>query len=218
MKVEIAKNAGFCFGVKRATDRLEKAIADGSGERIYTLGTLIHNDVYNRQLAEQGVAVTSIDEIPALAQTATESSPVRIFVRAHGIEREDEAILISLCKQNPYFSYEDCTCPYVKKIHKIAAEHSSDDHYFVLFGNPKHPEVVGILSYFDGEKFVFESADELKMAIDQGIFANCTKKSPVLAAQTTQNLGEWKKSQKIFKKLCTNRKRWSGNGSRYPQK
>ena len=204
MNVEIAKNAGFCFGVKRATDRLENALSEQSGERIYTLGNLIHNDVYNRQLAEQGVRVTSIAEIPLLAQSATKDSPVRVFVRAHGIPREDEALLASLAEENPYFKYEDCTCPYVKKIHKIAAEHSASDRYFVLFGNPNHPEVIGILSYFDGEKFVFETADALQNAIEQEIFANCTKKTPILAAQTTQNLGEWQKSQKIFKKLCTN--------------
>ena len=204
MNVEIAKNAGFCFGVKRATDRLENALSEQSGERIYTLGNLIHNDVYNRQLAEQGVRVTSIAEIPLLAQSATKDSPVRVFVRAHGIPREDEALLASLAEENPYFKYEDCTCPYVKKIHKIAAEHSASDRYFVLFGNPNHPEVIGILSYFDGEKFVFETADALQNAIEQEIFANCTKKTPLLAAQTTQNLGEWQKSQKIFKKLCTN--------------
>ena len=123
MSVEIAKNAGFCFGVKRATDRLERALSEQSGERIYTLGNLIHNDVYNRQLAEHGVLVTSIADVPALAQSATKNSPVRAFVRAHGIPREDEALLASLAEENPYFKYEDCTCPYVKKIHKIAAEH-----------------------------------------------------------------------------------------------
>ena len=204
MKVEIAKNAGFCFGVKRATDRLEAALTESRGERIYTLGTLIHNDVYNAFLSKQGVRVTSIDEIAELAKTANEQSPIRVFVRAHGIPREDEAKLRALSESNPSFRYEDCTCPYVKKIHKIAAEHSSPDNYFVLFGNEKHPEVVGILSYFDGEKFTFETAEALQTAINMGIFENCHEKTPILAAQTTQNLEEWKKSQKIFKKLCTN--------------
>ena len=204
MKVEIAKNAGFCFGVKRATDRLEAALTESRGERIYTLGTLIHNDVYNAFLSKQGVRVTSIDEIAELAKTANEQSPIRVFVRAHGSPREDEAKLRALSESNPSFRYEDCTCPYVKKIHKIAAEHSSPDNYFVLFGNEKHPEVVGILSYFDGEKFTFETAEALQTAINMGIFENCHEKTPILAAQTTQNLEEWKKSQKIFKKLCTN--------------
>jgi 4-hydroxy-3-methylbut-2-enyl diphosphate reductase len=204
MSVEIAKNAGFCFGVKRAIDRLEATLASGSGERLYTLGTLIHNDIYNQKLAKQGVRVTSIGEIPELAATATAASPVRVFVRAHGIPREDEAVLARLSRENPCFQYEDCTCPYVKKIHRIAEEHSSSEHFFVLLGNAHHPEVVGILSYFDGPTFTFETAKALEEAIEKGIFSNCAQKTPVLAAQTTQNLSEWKKSQKIFKKLYTN--------------
>ncbi len=202
--IEIAKNAGFCFGVKRATDRLEAAIAQGAGERIYTLGTLIHNESYNKKLEEAGVQITSIGEIPSLAKTATESSPVRVFVRAHGIPREDEALLRKMTEENPHFRYEDCTCPFVKKIHTIAAEHSAPDHLFVLLGQATHPEVVGIMSYFDYEKATFESAQALEEAAKLGFFEKYRDKTPILAAQTTQNLNEWKKSQEIFKKLYTN--------------
>ena len=120
MNIEIAKNAGFCFGVKRATDRLEEAIARGTGEKLYTLGTLIHNDVYNKQLAEQGVRITTGEEIGSLAESASEQAPVRVFVRAHGIPREDRERLDLLCQKYPHFHYEDCTCPFVSKIHRIA--------------------------------------------------------------------------------------------------
>ncbi len=204
MSVEIAKNAGFCFGVKRATDRLEEALASRRTERLYTLGTLIHNDIYNRRLAERGVRVTSIGEVEALAATAREEAPVCVFVRAHGIPREDEAFLRALSERYPHFRYEDCTCPFVKKIHKIAAEHSDPDHAFFLLGQATHPEVVGIMSYFDYEKATFETAEELQKAVDENFFEKIGSQTPILAAQTTQNLGEWKKSQKIFKKLYTN--------------
>ena len=202
--IEIAKNAGFCFGVKRATDRLEEALRSRSVERLYTLGALIHNDTYNRQLKEQGVEITSIDRIEALAETATADAPVRVFVRAHGIPKEDEAILAEAAERNPFFRYEDCTCPYVKKIHRIAKENSARDNLFVLIGKATHPEVVGIMSYFEGDKLTFSSADALEQAVFDGIFQKFADKTPILAAQTTQNLGEWKKSQKILKKLYTN--------------
>ena len=205
MNVTIAKHAGFCFGVKRATDRLETAIREKrEGERIYTLGTLIHNDVYNQMLAEQGVRVITMADMQALAESASDFAPVTVFVRAHGIPREDEATLKQLCQENPAFHYEDCTCPFVKKIHNIAAEHSAPDCFFVLCGSAKHPECVGILSYFDGETFTFSKAEELKMAIDAGKFDLLRNKTPILAAQTTQNLLEWKKSQKLLQKLYTN--------------
>ena len=192
MKITIAENAGFCFGVKRATDRLEAAIAASSaGERIFTLGMLIHNDTYNRMLAERGVRVTDMEEILRIAPTASAESPVTVFVRAHGIPREDEEKLARMAAENPYFRYEDCTCPYVKKIHNIARAHSNPDCFFVLFGSEKHPECVGILSYFDYEKLVFSSYEELKAACEAGKLEKYKGKMPILAAQTTQNLSEW---------------------------
>ena len=144
MKVTVAKNAGFCFGVKRATDELEAALRGRrEGERIYTLGTLIHNDTYNEWLFEQGARVTDISRIRDIAATACEDSPVTVFVRAHGIPCEDESVLESLSRENPFFTYRDCTCPFVKKIHRIASENSSPDNFFILLGSKTHPEVVG---------------------------------------------------------------------------
>ena len=205
MEVTIAKEAGFCFGVKRATDRLEEAIAKQNGERLYTLGPLIHNDVYNGWLAEQGVGITSIAEVPAIADTASEASPVRVFVRAHGVPKQDEELLASLSKNNPHFFYEDCTCPFVKKIHTIAKEHSAPENIFILSGYASHPEVVGILSYFDYDALTFETAEAFDQAVRSGVLEKFREKTPVLTAQTTQNLSEWKKTQEILKKLYTNR-------------
>lgn len=205
MEITVAKNAGFCFGVKRATDSLQAAIETNNGdERLYTLGNLIHNDVYNQSLAEKGVRVTDISDISTLALSATKLSPVKVFVRAHGIPVEHEAILSDASKSNPFFSYVDCTCPFVKKIHDIAEKNSSQDNFFVLLGAKEHPEVVGIMSRFSGDKVVFGSASEIEDAARSGFFEKFGKKTPIIAAQTTQKLEEWKKTQKIFKKLYTN--------------
>ena len=60
--VTVSENAGFCFGVKRATDCLEDALKQAkSGERIYTLGHLIHNETYNESLRQRGVESIGID-------------------------------------------------------------------------------------------------------------------------------------------------------------
>ena len=205
MKVTVAKNAGFCFGVKRATDSLENAINNAkNGERIYTLGHLIHNNVYNGMLAKRGVKVTNIEEVEDIAATSAESSPVTVFIRAHGIPKEDEELVRTLAERYPHFRYVDCTCPYVKKIHKIADENSGDDSFFLLYGAKEHPEVVGIMSYAECEKAVFADTEELEKMLSDGSLMNLNKKTPVIASQTTQKLSEWKKSQKIFKKLYTN--------------
>ncbi len=205
MNITIAENAGFCFGVKRATDELERDLASKSeGERIYTLGTLIHNETYNKSLSDRGVGIASITDVPSLAQSATADSPVTVFVRAHGIPVEDEDVLRGWARKNPYFKYRDCTCPFVKKIHKIAQNNSLPDNLFLLLGSKTHPEVVGIMSYFGYEKRVVESSDALKALFESEEGQKLRKKTPILAAQTTQNLSEWKKTQQILKNLCTN--------------
>ena len=162
MQITIAKNAGFCFGVKRATDRLEAAIeSKREGERIYTLGNLIHNAPYNQSLSDRGVGCISIADVERVAADSSEGTPVTVFIRAHGIPKEDEALLKRLSEEREGFTYIDCTCPYVKKIHRIAEENSKEGNVFVLFGAENHPEVVGIMSYFEGEKTVIGSSDEV---------------------------------------------------------
>ncbi|MBQ5633780.1 MAG: 4-hydroxy-3-methylbut-2-enyl diphosphate reductase, partial [Clostridia bacterium] len=205
MEITVAKNAGFCFGVNRATDSLEAAIERKSeGERIFTLGTLIHNDTYNAMLKDKGVRVTSIDEVRALSESASSDAPVTIFIRAHGIPKQDEALLSSLSEKNPHFRYFDCTCPFVKKIHNIANQHSAEDNILLVLGGSEHPEVVGILSYFEHEKYVFADSGELERAIENGLFVKMNNKTPILVAQTTQKLSEWRKAQKLLKKVYTN--------------
>ena len=203
--ITVAKNAGFCFGVKRAVDTLEDGIAKKQkGERIFTLGTLIHNGVFNSELAKKGVEITSEAELQDLAKSACQSSPVTVFLRAHGVPKETEQLLLRLAAENEFFKFIDCTCPFVKKIHNIAKKYSSPENVFLLFGKSDHPEVVGIMSYFDYDKLTFNSADELLKLAEQGYFVKINNKTPILASQTTQNLTEWEKCQEILKNYCTN--------------
>ena len=204
-KVTVAKNAGFCFGVARAADRVEREIANAPrGERIFTLGKLIHNDVYNARLASNGVAVAEIGDIERLCAEASGSAPVKIFVRAHGIPRETEEILRACSEKNPHFSFVDCTCVFVQKIHKIVAEHNDPDGLLLVLGSKDHPEVKGFCSRFEGEIFTFEKAEELEAAVaEKKVNSDCAK-ATILVAQTTQNLGEWEKTKKFTKKVYTN--------------
>ena len=203
-EVIVAENAGFCFGVRLASDKLEAALQEKSGARLFTLGHLIHNTIYNERLAADGVQAVTLDEIREIAPTAAENGPVRLFIRAHGIPRETEECLRALTAAYPCFSYEDCTCPHVKKIHRIAEENSREDAMFILFGDRTHPEVMGIMSYFTGEKHVFGGAEEFLEAVENGGLCNINKKTPIFALQTTYNLSKWKKTKEIIKKVCTN--------------
>ena len=181
MKITIAKNAGFCFGVKRATDSLEDAINNKlEGERIYTLGNLIHNAPYNLSLRERGVECISMADVDRIAE---EGGNTRVFVRAHGIPKNDEVRLAELSKKYSGFSYIDCTCPFVKKIHKIAIDNSSPENCLVLFGAEEHPEVIGIMSYFEGEKIVLSGASDIEKEAE--FFEKNKDKTFIVAAQTT---------------------------------
>ena len=216
-EVIIAQGAGFCFGVARATAAVEREIAaHAPGERIFTLGRLIHNEIYTRRLQEGGVEVIGTEDIPRLCGEAREDAPVRVFIRAHGMTAGTEALLHACAARNPYFTFTDCTCSFVKKIHRICAEQSElcraareatgqDDRFLLVLGSADHPEVVGFLSRFEGEKHVFSSAAELESLLRApGNAVKWGSMTPILVAQTTHNLKEWEMSKKILKNLFTN--------------
>ena len=208
--ITVAKNAGFCFGVSRATQAVEAEMKDHpAGERIFTLGRLIHNEDYNRRLQAGGVSVVGVEDLPRLASEATAEAPVKVFVRAHGMTEETEATLSRLAAENPAFSFVDCTCSFVKKIHRICGEHNErnetarretgkDDRFLAVLGSPDHPEVVGFLSRFKGQKFVFGNAAEAEAMIREGRIPTDGSVTPVLVAQTTQNIKEWENTKKIY--------------------
>ena len=204
-EINIASHAGFCFGVKRATGMIEERAAAGrAGERIYTLGNLIHNESYMARLESLGVGVTDEESLEALCLGASEESPVVVFIRAHGMTVETEGLLLSLHAKNPCFSFVDCTCPYVARIHGIVENNSSDGNVLILVGHRDHPECVGILSRFSGEKYVVSDSSEFDSFIDNGGLSKITKKVPIICAQTTSNMGEYNETQKKIKNLCTN--------------
>ena len=200
MKVTLAQNAGFCFGVRRATETVERLISEGRS-RVYTLGHLIHNRLYLKDLERRGVRSIETKDADAVAASATEGSPVTLVIRAHGIPRTELSHLRELESRYPHFVVSDMTCPNVKRIHRIAEENTSDETLFLLFGHPEHPESIGIMSYAKGEKEIFTDVDSLNKALSTH---DATSKSLILASQTTQNLFEWKKTQEILKKLYTN--------------
>jgi 4-hydroxy-3-methylbut-2-enyl diphosphate reductase len=205
MRATIAENAGFCFGVKRATDAVEALLREGK-VRVAILGHLIHNRVYNESLEAKGVVHLTAEEIEAFAaQSAVDGVPCVAVIRTHGVPRAEEERLIALSARYPLFSVQDMTCPFVKKIHRIADDNTGEDTVFFLLGTRSHPEVEGIVSHVRGECHVFSTAKELENLLSE---VKIGEKMPIFSAQTTQSLDEWKKSQKIIEKLYTNRKKF----------
>ncbi len=205
--VEVAPHAGFCFGVKRATEALENAAENlPTGGVVCTLGSLIHNESYVHALEARGIFAISEEEALKKAGEASKEHPFVLIIRAHGIPQRAERSLQEIAAKNPHFTLLDCTCPFVKKIHRIAEECDHKTEIFLLLGDKDHPEVKGVMSRAEGEKYVFDSAEEMEEALRSRKEQKNDGKIPILAAQTTQNLCKWNKTEKIIKKLYTNAK------------
>ncbi len=198
MEITVSKYAGFCPGVKRADETVSRLVKENKGARIFTLGHLIHNRIYNDALAASGVGCLDFDEVED-EYLKDPKRPMILVIRTHGIIREWDERLRLYEQKYENFSFVDATCSFVKKIHKIAAENTSDDTYFLLFSDPSHPEALGIMSYAKGEKLAFSDFSEVNIEL-------LKSKTPILCSQTTQNLPEFKKIKKNLEKLCTNAK------------
>ena len=199
----VAKNAGFCFGVRRATDIVEELIKNkGEHDIVCTLGKLIHNEQYSEYLTRNNVVELDAKQIDKYYEKATQGKAVTIVIRTHGIEREVEALLRSYEEKTPNFKVVDTTCPYVKKIHKIADEQSKNGEMFFIIGQESHPEVKSIISYVNGTCLVFPDDTALLEHLEKNTY-DCTVN---MVAQTTQKLSLWENCQKILKKHCTNAK------------
>ena len=180
MKIIRSKNAGFCPGVRRADEAVRELIKNAEpGQNIFTLGKLIHNDLYNSELEGLGVLSVDLDFLEEFLTTSKDK--VTLVVRTHGITKESEDKLVNLCRKYKNFSYVDMTCPFVKKIHNIAKENTNENTYFLLYGSPSHPESIGIISYAFGEKQFIGALEDLETI-------NFGNKVPILCSQTTQNL------------------------------
>ena len=199
--ITVAKNAGFCFGVRRATDTVERLIKEKEkNELICTLGKLIHNEEYNKFLESSGVIELTNDNIKEVLEKAQNGTKVTIVIRTHGIEKQIQEMLEKFSLSAPNLSVVDLTCPYVKKIHDIATKNSSENEIFFVIGQREHPEVKSIISYVSGECQVFASDTELL----EYLKSNNVEKTVNMAAQTTLKLSLWEKCQKILKNYCTN--------------
>ncbi len=186
--IKISEYSGFCFGVKRAVDMINKSL-ETSGKTIYCLGELIHNRLFNETLRERGVVFIGVDEIDSVPEGAL------VFLRAHGTTKQ---IYERLAKKN--IEYVDATCPYVSKIHKIVASQPEDTKVIVI-GDAKHPEVEGIMSWAKGEGVVFANCEAIDNAHHEGFKS---EEDCILAVQTTYSGEEWKRCKERITELYPN--------------
>ena len=181
MEVTLAKTAGFCFGVKRAVDKVYE-LADQE-EKVYTFGPIIHNEEVVQDLENKGVHVlNSLDELAA----ATDGI---VVIRSHGVPENVYRLL-----EEKHIRYADATCPFVRKIHKLVEKHSREGRRIVIVGNDHHPEVEGIKGWSLTEPVVIGSAEEAKNL-------QIPETEPIcVVSQTTFNYNKFKDIVEILEK------------------
>lgn len=188
MKVEIAENAGFCFGVDRAVKiAYDAAEQGGSAKKTYTYGMLIHNRDVTDDLKAKGISsIDNIEEVP---------EGTRVIIRAHGAKKSD----IEFLEKNGN-EVIDATCPYVKKIHKIVEkEYSEKNRTVVIVGDPNHPEVIGINGWCNNSAVIVSDENNMSEILSK------SADTPIsVVAQTTIRRNLFKKVQEILKKHFTN--------------
>ena len=183
MEVNVAKTAGFCFGVKRAVDQVYEQTEKEKGKKIYTYGPIIHNEEVVKDLRSRGVEVIhSEEELAALTEGI-------VIIRSHGVPKRIYDLL-----EERKLQYVDATCPFVKKIHNIVKKASEEGSHVIIIGNPEHPEVQGIMGWSLLPVTVIQDAEEaeqLSLPEEQKI---------CIVSQTTFNYNKFKDLVEIISK------------------
>lgn len=183
MEIIIGKNAGFCYGVKRAVDGAKEECMKHT--EIYCLGDIVHNQHVIKDLKDKGVKfIESIDEAKG-----------KTIIRAHGVSKE---IYEKAKKMN--IELIDLTCPSVLEVHRIADIYSKKGYYILLTGKENHPEVIGIESYCRNKYKIIKDKED--------VFNNLeyikNEKNILLISQTTFNSKKFDEIADVLKNNIKN--------------
>lgn len=185
MRIEIDINSGFCFGVVRAINEAEKALADGE---VASLGDIVHNRMEVQRLEALGLRTISHEDISSIEGK-------RMLIRAHG----EPPKTYELAKR---YGVEviDATCPVVaalqRKVKRAHEEMSKVGGTVVILGKRGHAEVVGLTGQVNEEAVVVESeADLEQIDFSRPIY---------FLSQTTQSVEKFRRLAEIMQQRLTN--------------
>ena len=202
--VEVCEHAGFCFGVERAVNLVEKLLSEdrapqeaseaGSFENkrdaslggpLYTYGPIIHNETVVENFESRGVRILNNPE------ELKQAVPGTLVIRSHGVSRAEEELMRSLG-----FAVEDATCPFVKAIHHKVQQASEEGRTVFITGDPAHSEVKAIVGWCENRPYVIQDeADIPLLPADTPL---------TVLSQTTFHVNKFKKIVEIIKKRYYN--------------
>lgn len=180
MNIILAKPRGFCAGVTRAIETVEKAIAK-FGAPVYVRHEIVHNKFVVESLRKKGaIFVSEVDQIPAGAITIFSAHGVSDKVEEDALKRGLDVI--------------DATCPLVSKVHREAKKYEEEDYEIILIGHRGHPEVEGTSGRVKKEVILVTNEEDAR---------NVEIKNPAKIAyvtQTTLSVDDTKKIAEILEK------------------
>lgn len=180
-EIILAKNAGYCYGVRRAIDMASNAAAGHTP--VYTAGPLIHNKFVVEQLKKQGIfSCEHLEEIPPGSD---------VVIRAHGVTQKD----LELLKEKNCRIF-DATCPHVARIHRIVEEESKQGRRVLIIGAANHPEVLGI-----ADRCASFAIAETQAEVEDFIQKNSMENISVVS-QTTFNKNIFENCINLIKNAC----------------
>ncbi|RKD34772.1 bifunctional 4-hydroxy-3-methylbut-2-enyl diphosphate reductase/30S ribosomal protein S1 [Thermohalobacter berrensis] len=147
MKIILAENSGFCFGVKKAIDSAYETV-NNKKNNVYSLGPLIHNKQVIEQLKSKGLkTIENIDDV----------KNGKVIIRSHGVPLN----IYDKTKENN-IELIDSTCPFVRKVQKKANEYYNKGYQIVIIGDKEHPEVIGINGWCNNSAYIVNSMEDIK--------------------------------------------------------
>lgn len=181
MIIEIDKHSGFCFGVQNAVEIAEKALI--AGEKVYSLGHIVHNDKEVERLSSLGLTYIDHNQFRSLRNC-------KVLIRAHG---EPPATYLTAKENN--ITIIEATCPIVKrlqsKIKDIWLKSKEANGQVVIFGKPGHAEVVGLLGQTNNEGILVSKAEDInKIDFSRPVF---------VFAQTTMGLEDYREITSLLR-------------------
>ena len=181
-KILVARTAGFCFGVKRAVEKVYEQVNMGK-QNIYTYGPIIHNEEVVTDLGKKGVRVLENEQELKNLMEGT------VVIRSHGVPKEIYEVI-----EEKGLECVDATCPFVRKIHKIVERESKAGRHIIIVGNDTHPEVEGIKGWCEGPVTVISSHEEAEnLAFPEG-------EKLCVVSQTTFNYNKFQELVEIINK------------------
>ena len=176
MKVRLAKTAGFCMGVRRAMEIILSEANKGDG-KLFTYGPLIHNQQVLDLLRSKGVDVK---------EDIDEHDRGRITIRAHGITPTEREMI-----RSSNLKIIDATCPRVAKVQGIIKSYNKKGYTPVIFGDSRHPEVIGLMGYCKGHGIVIGSVEDVERLPEN--------KKLIVVSQTTQDVDAYREIREAIK-------------------